>query len=122
MRTPSAQPDLFGEADAAEARSEARREWNANPQTCPLCHRTEATGFRLNQHHMLNYGPDDWRIYTSTCMVMHLTRNHVLYDVQTGQLDRLPTTVATAREAWQHRLDDLRASLAGHGIDLDALP
>ncbi len=127
MRTPSApsaQLDLFGEIAAAEARAQARREWNANPQTCPHCGRTEPTGFLLSNNHVLGYGPDDWRLYTDHCSAMYLSRNHVLYDADPSN-DRqadLPRTVARAREVWANRLDDLRASLAEHDIDLDELP
>jgi len=124
MRTPT-QPDLFGEADAAEARAEAWREWTANPQTCPLCGNTERTGFLLNNNHLLGYGPDSKRLYTSECTAMYLTRNHVLFwarpeveDLTGGQLAR---DLRRAREVWANRLDDLRASLAEHGIDLDEL-
>lgn len=124
MRSPTTQPDLFGEADNAEARAQTRREWNASPQTCPLCGLTEPTGFRLSQHHILGYGPfpEDQRIYTVECLPMYLTRNHVLYGVEHRSGDELARDVASARGAWANRLDDLRASLAAHGIDLDELP
>lgn len=121
MRT-STQPDLFGEADAAEARAEAWREWYANPQTCPHCGKTEPTGFLLNNNHVLGYGPDSKRLYTDHCTAMYLTRNHVVYGVKHRTGEALARDAARAREVWANRLDDLRASLAEHGIDLDELP
>ncbi|MFT4296520.1 MAG: hypothetical protein QM582_14020 [Micropruina sp.] len=126
-RPQAGQLDLFGEDEAKEARRQRWREWNNTPQTCPLCHRTEPTGFLLSNNHLVFVGPDpeDQRLYTTECSAMRLSRNHVLYWFRpevTPPADQPARDIARARERWAHRLDDLRASLAKHGTDLDELP
>lgn len=130
MRTrawhPSGEPDLFGEVAAAEARAARWREWIDNPQPCPQCGLTERSGFAITNSHVLGYTPDNTKLYTDECAPMWLSINHVKWwfnpdvvDLTGGQLAR---DAARMREVWQHHPARLRARLAEHGIDLDALP
>lgn len=120
------QLDLFGEEEAKEARRERQREWRDNPQTCPLCGLTEPSGFLLNNNHGWGFGPDfpdeDPR---GECTAMRLTQAHLLFwhradvrDLSGGQLAR---DLTRCLEVWANHLDELAASLAEHGVDLDAL-
>ena len=120
------QYDLFGDTEAAEARRAARLAWDANPQTCPACGRTEPSGYLLRNNHGFDQdgrgpsiAPDG-----SECIAMYLTRNHVLWAASRGRDDNrshLPAMLARAREVWADHLDELHASLIARGVPTEDL-
>lgn len=107
------QPDLFGEHDARQARVELRRQ----PVTCPSCGRGERNAILFENSHGYRVLDDgslggiggfpikDHPIYGALCLAQVLVRNHIHYDVRTGD-PRLVRDMARGREL---------------GLDVDAI-
>lgn len=96
------QPDLFGEADAAEERA---RRWR-QPATCPRCGQEEPNGFLLRQNHGIEPGTDticgfkrgEHPNYGELCTAQYLVTNHIVSDVRRGDDEALIRDAARGRQ------------------------